>query len=321
MIKFCSKNPKSFLLINEVTVEGFRKTDVEIITKPIDKLFEDEHIQSKVSKGGELYDVFLEVNNWFEKHSDASSYLKTFSSKRDMLYVNSLGDGFSKQIMALKNSGKSMEDIAELAKINLTPQEMQQLEKVANELGTSELLKKAEEMIFLKNQRLRWKQIGTSAENAFKNVFEGLEMDIVLSNPDVGKDFELLLKSKNYSIEIKNVIEGKEIVRMSILQGRTAVSEMENYALCVMTRPNDEIEINEEFFIENSKFVIDIGFQIGDKIKNWDEGLISLSQNDDIKVNLDSKTETVYINRAIWKEGISFNNFIKIIETLFTDGI
>lgn len=317
--KFCSQNPKSFLLKNQVIIEGFRKVDVEIITKPIDKLFENENIQSKVSKGGELYDVFLEVNNWFEKHSDASSYLKTFSSKRDMLYVNSLGEGFGKQIMALKDSGKSMEDIAELAKINLTAKEMQQLEKVANELGTSELLKKAEEMIILKNQRLKWKQIGTSAEKAFKKVFEGLEMDIVLSNPDVGKDFELLLKSKNYSIEIKNVIEGKEIVRMSILQGRTAVLEKEHYALCVMTRPNDEIEINEEYFIEHSKFVIDIGFQIGDKIRKWDEGLISLSQDDNIKVNLDSKTETVYINRTIWKEGITFSDFIKVIETLFTN--
>lgn len=315
----CQFAVKSFLISNKLNILNFRKASVSIITDKIDNLFLDVNIQTKVSKDGELHQVFLEINSWFEKHSDASSYLKTFASKRNMLYVISLGDGFSKQIMALKESGKSMEDITELAKINLTATEMQNLAHVANELGTAELLNKANELIKLRDQRVRWKQIGTSAEVAFKSVFEGLELNIELSNPDVGKDFELVLKTKNYSIEIKNVIEGKEIVRMSILQGKTAVIEKEKYALCVMTRPNDEVEINEEYFVEHARFITDIGFQIGDKIKNWDEGLVRLTQNEDIKVNLDNKTETVYINRSIWKEGIPFNEFVKIIETLFTN--
>ena len=315
----CNFSVRSFLISNKLSITNFRKAPISIITDKIDNLFLDSNIQAKVSKDGELHQVFLEINSWFEKHSQASTYLKTFASKRDMLYVISLGDGFSKQIMALKQSGKSMEDIAELAKINLTAAEMKDLARVANELGTAELLTKANELIKLRDQRVKWKQIGTSAETAFKTVFEDLEMDIELSNPDVGKDFELVLKSNNYSIEIKNVIEGKENVRMSILQGRTAVDEKENYALCVITRPNDDTEISPVYFIENASFVTDIGIQIGDKIKNWDEGLISLSQNEDIKVNLDNKTETVYINRSIWKEGIPFNDFIKIIETLFAN--
>ncbi|MBJ2126595.1 sacsin N-terminal ATP-binding-like domain-containing protein [Flavobacterium sp. IB48] len=315
----CQFSVKSFLISNKLNILNYRKASVSIITDKIDNLFLDVNIQTKVSKDGELHQVFLEINSWFEKHSDASFYLKTFASKRNMLYVISLGDGFSKQIMALKESGKSMEDITELAKINLTTTEMQNLAHVANELGTAELLHKANELIKLRDQRVRWKQIGTSAEVAFKSVFEGLELNIELSNPDVGKDFELILKTNNYSIEIKNVIEGKEIVRMSILQGRTAVEQKENYALCVMTRPNDDIEISPEYFIEHAMFVTDIGTQIGDKIKNWDEGLISLLQNEDIKVNLDNKTETVYINRSIWKKGIPFGEFIKIIETLFAN--
>lgn len=315
----CGFNSKEHLIKNQITVNGFRSTTVDILTRHIDKLFEDEKITSKIGVGKELNSVFNIVNSWFDKNSNSASYLKTFASKRNLLYVISLGDGFSRHIKALTDAGKSIEDIAELAEINLTAEEMKQLDKVASELGTSELLKKAEEMILLRNQRIKWKQIGTSAEIAFKAVFEGLEMDIELSNPDVGKDFELILKSKNYSIEIKNVIEGKEIVRMSILQGRTAVKEKENYALCVMTRPNDDIEINPEYFIKHASFVTNIGVQIGDKIKKWDEGLINLAQNEDIKVNLDSKTETVYINRSIWKKGISFGEFIKIIETLFAN--
>lgn len=313
----CRFDVRSFLVSNKLNISNFRKASVSIITDKIDNLFLDVNIQTKVSKDGELHQVFLEINNWFEKHSDASSYLKTFASKRDMLYVISLGDGFSKQIMALKESGKSMEDIAELAKINLSASDMRELERVATELGTNELIKKAEEMIVLRDQRIKWKQIGGTAEKAFKEIFTNLDMDIQLNNPDVGKDFEILLKSKNFSIEIKNVIEGKENVRMSILQGRTAVDEKDFYALCVVTRPDDISEITTDYFKENAKFVHNIGYQIGDKIYNWDEGLNNISLDEDIKVYLDDKKESVYINRDIWRNGVSFNDFTEHLKNFF----
>lgn len=313
----CNFNSGDYLIKNEIKVADLRTTNIEFITKHIDKLFEDEEIASKVAIDGVLHSTFNIINTWFDLHSDASSYLKTFASKRDMLYVISLGEGFSKQIKTLKESGKSMEDIAELAKINLSASEMRALERVANELGTSELLKKAEEMISLRDQRIRWKQIGDTAENAFKKVFGGLEMEIELSNPDIGKDFEILLKSDKFSIEIKNVIEGKKNVRLSILQGRTAVKEKDNYALCVVTRPNDNVEITEEYFKNNSKFIKDIGYQIGSKIENWDSGLTSLFSSDEIKVQLDEKKETVYVNRNIWRNGDSFDKFIIDLEKYF----
>lgn len=315
----CNFNSKEYLIKNEIKVESFRETSVEFITRHIDKLFEDDKIAVKVRLNGELHNVFNLVNSWYDKHPDASSYLKTFASKRNYLYVISLGDGFSKHIKALKDSGKSIEDISKLAEITLSLEQMQKLEEVANELGPETLILKAKEMIAIKEQRARWKKIGDSAETAFKKVFEGLEIDLELSNPDIGKDFELTLKTKGYSIEIKNVIEGKENVRMSILQGRTAVSDKEHYALCVMTRPNDEAEIDETYFVEHAKFVTNIGLQIGDKIKNWDDGLFSLYSNENIKVNLDSKTETVYVNRDIWRAGVSFKDFVIVLEKYFED--
>lgn len=311
---YCEFDVYSCLIPNELSIRDFRETDVRILTDKIDNLFLQPDISSKVAKNGELYEVFLEINNWFEKHSDASTYLKTFASKRDMLYVISLGEGFSKQIMALKNSGKSMEDIAELADIKLSTQEMKELERVANELGTVDLLKKAEEMISLKKQREKWKRIGNTAEEAFKRVFENLDINMLITNPDVGKDFELILKSGTFSIEIKNVIEGKENVRMSILQGRTAVRDRDNYTLCVVTRPDDVSEITEEYFIQNAKFIKDIGYQIGNKISNWDQGLENLSTSDDINVYLDEKKESVYVNRNIWKAGISFEDYVKFLK-------
>ncbi|MCX2483761.1 sacsin N-terminal ATP-binding-like domain-containing protein [Pedobacter sp. MR2016-24] len=315
----CNYNPKEFLIANEIQVADFRTTDVNFITKHIDKLFEDNEISAKVAVGGKFHDVFNTVNSWFDKHSDASSYLKTFAAKRDVLYVISLGEGFSTHIKALKDSGKSIEDISKLAEINLSVEHMQRLEAVANELGPEALISKAQEMIVIRNQRIRWQKIGRTAEDAFKKVFQNIDMEMELFNPDLGKDFEIILKTKGYSIEIKNVIRGKENVRMSILQGRTAVLEKEHYALCVLTRPDDETNIDEEYFTSNSNFVTDIGYQIGDKIKNWDSGLTSLTLSEDIKVNLDNKTESVYVNRPIWRDGKPFSEFVNALKTYFAN--
>lgn len=315
----CNYNPKEYLITNMVTVADFRTTDVNFITKHIDKLFEDPEIASKVAQGGKLHDVFNTVNSWFDKYSDASSYLKTFAARRNFLYVISLGDGFSKHIKALKDSGKSMEDISKLAEIKLSVEDMKRLETVANELGPDALISKANEMIAIREQRLRWQKIGKSAEEAFKKVFGSIDMEMELFNPDLGKDFEIILKTKGYSIEIKNVISGKENVRMSILQGRTAVQERDHYALCVLTRPDDEYQIDEKYFTENANFVTDIGYKIGNKIKNWDDGLISLSLLDDIKVNLDNKTESVYVNRPIWRDAKPFSDFITELKNYFAN--
>lgn len=313
----CNINPKEYLIANEITVADLRTTDVNFVTKHIDKLFEDIEIASKVAIGGKLYNVFNTVNSWFDKHSDASSYLKTFASKRNFLYVISLGDGFSKHIKALKDSGKSIEDISKLAEINLSVDDMKRLETVANELGPDAIILKAQEMIAIREQRLRWQKIGKSAEDAFKKVFEGIEIEMELFNPDLGKDFEIMVKTKGYSIEIKNVIQGKENVRMSILQGRTAVLEKDHYALCVLTRPDDEFQIDEEYFSKNANFVTDIGYQIGDKIKNWDSGLLDLALTENIKINLDNKTESVYVNRQIWKDNKPFSEFIIKLKSYF----
>ena len=315
----CNYNPKEYLIANKITVADLRTTDVNFVTKHIDKLFEDDKIASKVGFNGELHGVFNTVNSWFDKHSDAASYLKTFAANRNFLYVISLGEGFSKHIKALKDSGKSMEDISKLAEIKLSVEDMKRLETVANELGPDVLISKANEMIAIREQRLRWQKIGKSAEEAFKKAFGSIDLEMELFNPDLGKDFEVILKTKGYSIEIKNVIRGKENVRMSILQGRTAVAERDSYALCVLTRPDDEYQIDEKYFTENAKFVTDIGYKIGDKINNWDSGLMSLSLIDDIKVNLDNKTESVYVNRPIWKDATPFSKFIIDLKNYFAN--
>jgi hypothetical protein len=56
---------------------AFGPKDAEVLTKEIDKLFLDENIESKVRKGGNLNEIFLQLNDWFES-----------SAKRYILFAN-----------------------------------------------------------------------------------------------------------------------------------------------------------------------------------------------------------------------------------------
>jgi hypothetical protein len=264
--------------------------------------------------------MFLQLNDWFERFSSVSAgLLRRFESRRASLYVLALGDGFSKQVLALQGSGRSMEEITELAKTPFTNQELKQLENAAGILGTQKLLDKAQEMLDRQAQVIRWQTIGTAAENAFHEAITLSEFKAEIKNPDIGKDFELIVSAKTYSIEIKSVVEGKENVKMSILQGRTAVQQKDHYALCVLTRPANETDaVDKEYFVKNSQFVMDIGELIGDRIANWDAGLQTLQSEADIKVQLEDKTESVYINRKIWRNGISFDAFVMELQRIFS---
>ena len=312
-------NPRKYIIDRRVTFEGLRTRTVEYLTGEIDKLFSAPGMADKVKKDGTHNAMFLLLNEWYEKFSPASEgFLPSFHANRNSFYVLALGDGFSSQIIAITNSGRSIEEITELAKVQLSNAQIKELDTAAGVLGADRLLRKAQEMLDAKSQVDRWRNIGTAAENAFKEAIAGLDVTCEVNNPDIGKDFELIVNAKGYSIEIKSVVEGKENVKMSILQGRTAVKEKESYALCVLTRPENEAEVvDKEYFIQHSRFVMNIGEQIGDKIKNWDQGLQTLQFNAEIHVQLEDKTESVYINRNIWRSGIPFPDFVEELKKIW----
>src|SRR5690606_40708033 len=116
-------------------------------------------------------------------------------------------------INAIIKSGKSIDDIEDLAKITLTTEEMKQFECAGAELGTSQLLAKAQEMVDAKRQIERWKGIGKAAEVAFKEALTSVEPEFEILNPDIGKDFVVVAKGKEFAIEIKSVEPLKGNVR------------------------------------------------------------------------------------------------------------
>ena len=313
-----SGDPRKNIVATQIRNSEIRTRGIEVITNEIDKLFYPDDIDTKVKPGKDYNSLFLSLSAWVDQFpSLPETCLTKFEEKRPHLNMLALGEKFSQKINSIIKSGKSIDDIEDLAKINLTTEEMKQFESAAAELGTSQLLAKAQEMLDAKRQIERWKGIGKAAEVAFKEALSSVEPEFEILNPDIGKDFVIVVKGKEYSIEIKSVEQLKGNVNMSLLQGKTAVLEKDAYSLAVLTRPEDDQLVSADYFKENARFVPDIGSQIGNSIENWSNGLQALDTQAEVKVTLDDKIESVYISRNIWKNGIPFDEFIKLLKNYF----
>lgn len=311
-------DPRRNIVVTQISNGEIRSKGIEIITNEIDKLFYPDDIDTKVKPGKEYNGLFLSLSAWVDQFPTLpETCLTKFEEKRPHLNMLALGEKFSQKINGIIKSGKSIDDIEDLAKINLTTEEMKQFESAAAELGTSQLLAKAKEMLDAKRQIERWRGIGKAAEDAFKEALSSVEPEFEILNPDIGKDFVILAKGKEYAIEIKSVEPLKGNVNMSLLQGKTAVLEKSAYSLSVLTRPEDDQPVSSDYFKQYARFVPDIGDQIGDSIDNWSKGLQDLDTQAEVKVTFDDKTESVYISRSIWKNGISFDQFVSVLNQFF----
>lgn len=311
-------DPRAYLVDTNIFSDHLQVKGADFLTGQIDKLFNDINIGQAVEDGGKLNSLFHKLNDWYSKEeekesSKTQSYFPIFRSKRLELSVRAYGKEMSK-IMA----EKGMDEIKALTKLKLKSSELTRLELAAQLAGgTQVLLNKAQE-IFDEAERIRWRQeVGKAAEVAFREAMEEIDMKFDIENPDIGKDFTIISKAtdKEFYIEIKSTVIGEETVKMSALQGQTAHQEKHRYSLCVITRPPGTL-IDKEYFLQNVKFVPNIGELIGDKLTAILDDLKNLSDHEmgDVNVAMDKKTYSVYVSKKIWEDGIGFIDFIKLLK-------
>ncbi len=316
--EFCGKgDPRAFIICKEITCSEIRSAPLQQISRVIDDLLNSRDSEDKVAEGGKYHSLFLRLKNWLEAKENfvIKDYFPIYAEKEPILYVKAFGGATFSRLLKLK---RSVEELEALDKLGLTATEMAELDSAVSQLGSAEqLIQKAKEMIEYADF-VRWRQyVGKAAEDAFLEAIAEADSNFLNpENPDDGKDFVIRLNGKEYAIELKSAVEGKENVNMSLKQGETAVAESDRYALCVISRPAGQITDKAEFMAK-AKFIINIGSEIGTKIENFKSGIDHLTSSDNVKVELDSKTGAVYVNKAIWSAGISFDEFIEHLKAYF----
>lgn len=309
-------DPREFLVNTAIKSTYIRTTPLQKLTKVIDEIFNDRDSEDKVKEGLKYHDLFLKLKEWTDKReATAKDYFSIFCSKRPVLYIKAFGGEKFSRLLKLN---KSVEEIEQLDMLKLSADELKKLDDAVAKLGNSEqLLDKAKEMIDYA-ELIRWRQaVGDAAEQAFLDAIGEAESKFLNpDNPDNGKDFVIKLNGKEYSIELKSAVEGKETVKMSIRQGEFAVKEKDHYALCVISRPSGQLTRKEQF-IAKARFVTNIGELIGDKVENWRSGLQKLDMDGDIRVELDSRTGSVNIRKGVWKDNKNFHQFVNYLKDYF----
>ncbi|WP_113664326.1 sacsin N-terminal ATP-binding-like domain-containing protein [Pedobacter nanyangensis] len=309
-------DPASFLIHKDILNSNLRSNDVSILTRPLDDIFKDVSVEEKVKEGHEYHDLFMTLKELIE-HEFWAKMFPLFSEKQPVLFIKAFGAGSS--IGRLMKIRKPIEEMEKLAALSLTADQLKQLDDAAKTIGNvQQLIDKANQMAETAEE-IRWRQdVGDAAEKAFLEAISEAHPHFAQpENPDNGRDFIIRIGADEYSIEIKSAIIGKESVKMSLKQGEEAERDCKHYALCVINRPFGTFTTKEQF-INNARFVTDIGYQIGDKVRKWREGLSKIETNENVSVALDNKNGYVNIRKTTWEDGsIDFSAFIELLKVYF----
>ena len=326
---YCNKgDPKDYLVDSRISTATLPFEEVEFLTNQIDNLFNSAGVEREVEEGEKLNVLFHTLNDWVEKDEEKTfdrvrpKLFPVFREKRPKLSVRAYGKDMSKII-----SEKGIDELKALSKLKLHSQELNQLEEAAKLAGGTQKLLDIARDIHTEAMTNEWRRkVGTAAEVAFLDAIQGIDAKFNIENPDYGKDFTIISKTtgKEYYVEIKSTIIGEESVKMSERQGITARDERHRYALCVITRPSGTM-VEKEYFIENVRFVTNIGERIGEKVsrmQNDIENIKSYETDDDVNVSMDNKKYAVYVKKKIWNEdGINFIEFVEFIKKQLEDPV
>lgn len=323
-IQFLKKDPSEKIVFDGITSEDLRTESASIITKEIDSLFSTAESEEKVKDNGELAPLYHKLNAWASAdEKKAESFFPIFSSKRPVLSMKVFGPEESKKLMKIREVG--LDKLEALANLNLTQEQIEQLDHAVKTLGAQKVISITKEKID-EEEEIAWKKkMGAIVEAAFREAVKDIQPEFLVDNPDYGKDYTLTIPNSDkqpFSIEIKGVRTGKQEVKMSKKQGETAIIEHLHYSLCVLHRPENSDEddrIDKDYFKQNVKFVIDIGDKIGDRLDNIHEqiSLLDEAEYEDVAVHFDNKKFSVYVRKKIWDNGISFDDFVDYLKKYF----
>lgn len=177
------------------------------------------------------------------------------------------------KIVALSRLGenKSTDEINSMANIiqGMTSEELENLKQLNEdiaEIGES----KIKEFIAEKKEERRdfrfKKAIGKHFENVFLKHFQTLNLPFDLKEVEAPADYRISNGDKVFYVELKsyskNATDNK--IRMSFNQGKGARDFKENYALCILKRPDNwsvdsQNNYGYQYMLDNTKVVLDVG--------------------------------------------------------------
>ena len=211
--------------------------------------------------------------------------------------------------IALENNTQGLVDLSEVIQ---TPGVIDELKKKRADLDRVRRNQKIGSEVEKMIQRVL-------SDIGFKVEKTGIGSDFSIENDYIEGDEEIGLSIQKNNIKLLLEIKSTRSagsVKMTLPQAKKAVSEMENFFLCVV--PITSEIFDEETIKLNSKFVFDLGVPLKDKVlnaenlKNVEEKTASVSG--DINIIIENSQIRFEIQNTIWEKGLSFDEFVNRIK-------
>lgn len=201
---------------------------------------------------------------------------------------------------------------------------------LASEMLSDKDFKEEYEKKKKRGERIRRNQdLGTKLETAFMGLFQRPEYKHLNgSRKPFGSDYEMeadsdllnakgeeeLLEVGTWLIELKAT--GKNFASMTELQGKTAVTKKDNYALVVL-QLEDGGQITEASVISRARFVTDIGYKLEakyDEVKELrqQQGEV-LEPTIELEVSIEGEQLRYNIREQVWLDGKTLEEFLELV--------
>ncbi len=165
------------------------------------------------------------------------------------------------------------------------------------------------------------KSIGNTFELLFKEYFDKQNLDFQIQKRENPADFKIVNNGLTYYVELKSIAKKNEnkIIKMSFNQANVATVSKENYALCVLERPEDWKMIVDtgaglDYISKKVKVVRNIGKCIEEgflKTLDFKNSLLDSDMNG-VGVEFKDNDFKMTVKSEIWNSGTS-------LEELFID--
>ncbi|WKN33798.1 DUF3883 domain-containing protein [Porifericola rhodea] len=253
----------------------------------------------------------------------AQEYLQYTDSRASELWIKF---SMTPQMLNALSNEQSLELLQVLSDANIDPSQARELINAVSNLnetgvdGISILLKHAVELAEEKRDFVFKNQIGHKVEKILENLlttefpsltpkFVGIgPYDFIITNKD---------NQKSYFIELKSIKESnKEPIKMAISQASHAAKHKENYALCVIKRPQDNSEISSDYLKSELKCVYQVGKNVERAVEESIQVQKYISSANNIKLSIKDPLMKVELDQAyIEFIGKSFQSLkAKIVE-------
>jgi hypothetical protein len=318
---------KHRLIRTELLRQNFKTESIEksyyrsTISTEIDQELDNRYLQNDS-------ELALGMIDWLDSHQASEHEFPRLKNNKPHIVFKSLPAGKREPLF---NLIKIDADINALTKIAQSEHlnaiaaaidaglDISQLTKLQEAVGGIQNLKDIVDAHLEEQLNIAFlRHLGTHVEEIFRELLDGYAdvLKVEREGYEWGQDFAIKFKNgTHYLVEVKSYAPEREKVHMSKLQGRTAVDNASQYALCVLGRTANLDDVTKEYFQKNARFVMDIGHRLRNRVDaatRIEELIDQEAAGEEEGVDFDNKKFKYKISKRVWtgEAAHSFNFFV-----------